>query len=122
MTHYEVLVCASQLRWGFPPTEPHGVLAQGTVVLAQQHKEDRHQHKESHHQQHLQKSSYTSTGLRTHASHHVSERESLNTTLYYEDIPRYIPDFGLELDREAQLQKLACVSFPSTTVPHVDSP
>ncbi|KAF9228098.1 hypothetical protein BS17DRAFT_692358 [Gyrodon lividus] len=43
MAKYEVLVCASQLRWGFPTVEHNGVLAQGTVILAQQHKEDHHQ-------------------------------------------------------------------------------
>ncbi|KAF9234592.1 hypothetical protein BU15DRAFT_52475 [Melanogaster broomeanus] len=66
MTKYEVLVCASQLRWGFSPMEPNGV------------------------------------------AHSATEVESLNTTLYYEDIPRYIPDdLVIEPAREEELKKLA---------------
>ncbi|KAG6330684.1 hypothetical protein ID866_8402 [Astraeus odoratus] len=41
VSKYEVLVCASLLRWGFPSLETNNVLQQGTVVLAQQH---RHEH------------------------------------------------------------------------------
>jgi len=37
IANYEVLVCASQLRWGFPSPGSECALAQGTVVLAQQH-------------------------------------------------------------------------------------
>ncbi|KIJ61245.1 hypothetical protein HYDPIDRAFT_31547 [Hydnomerulius pinastri MD-312] len=93
MTKYEVLVCASQLRWGFPSHEPNGVLAQGTVILAQQYKEDHHH----------QRPGFAN-------ARNPTEVESLNTTLYHSDIPRYIPDgFVLEPppDREAGLRKLA---------------
>lgn len=36
---YEVLVCASQLRWGLTTYEPVGPLNQGTVILAQHNQE-----------------------------------------------------------------------------------
>lgn len=36
---YEVLVCASQLRWGLATYESVGSLSQGTVVLAQQNQQ-----------------------------------------------------------------------------------
>ena len=63
MTKYEVLVCASLLRWGFTPLEANDVLHQGTVVLAQQHRVK-------------------------HSNVHV---ESFNTNLRSTDILRYIP-------------------------------
>ncbi|KAG8215207.1 hypothetical protein J3R82DRAFT_8748 [Butyriboletus roseoflavus] len=86
ITNYEVLVCASQLRWGFPTAEPEGVFAQGTVVLAQQG---------------TTRTSYRSK-LRS------TEVDQLNTTLVEADIPRYIPDaFNILSDREAGLRKLA---------------
>ncbi|KAH7882190.1 hypothetical protein F5I97DRAFT_1931907 [Phlebopus sp. FC_14] len=93
MHRYEVLVFASQLRWGFPPQEPNGVLAQGTVILAQQHKYDPLAHR-------------TLTGTPLHSA---SLAESLNTTLHSHDISRYIPDgFVFEQpDREAGLRRLA---------------
>lgn len=83
-----MLVCASQLRWGFAPVEPEGSLAQGTVVLAQQR---------------VAKSPFRSK-LRD------AEVELLNTTLVESDIPRFIPE-GVIIDREAGLRRLACVSF-----------
>ncbi|KAI9453806.1 hypothetical protein HD554DRAFT_513636 [Boletus coccyginus] len=85
IANYEVLVCASQLRWGFsPPVEHDGVLTQGTVVLAQQH------------------------GTRTsHKSkHHHGEVGVFNTTLVESDILRFIPDF-CDADREASLKRWA---------------
>lgn len=57
-------MCASQLRWGFAPLEANGVLHQGTVVLAQQHR-------------------------LKHSNVHV---ESFNTNLRSTDILRYVPD------------------------------
>jgi len=83
IANYEVLVCASQLRWGFaPPVEPEGALVQGTVVLAQQR---------------TQRSS-----LRTKHT----EVDMFNTTLVESDIPRFIPEC-VDLDREAGLRRLA---------------
>ena len=35
VNHYEILVCASQLRWGLTSYELAGCLNQGTVILAQ---------------------------------------------------------------------------------------
>ena len=85
-----MLVCASQLRWGFPPAELEGVLAQGTVVLAQQR---------------TTKTSYRSNVRST-------EVDQVNTTLVETDIPRYIPDgFNVLSDREIALKRLACVSL-----------
>lgn len=107
MAKYEVLVCASQLRWSFPPQEANGVLAQGTVILAQQYKEEHHQTQ--------QRSSYLKT--QTQSTRSLTEYESLNTTLYYGDIPRYIPDSYVPeppVDREAGLRRLAYVSFLSS--------
>lgn len=84
IANYEVLVCASQLRWGFSPPESEAGLTQGTVVLAQQ----RHRSK-----------------------HHHTEVDVFNTTLVESDIPRYLPDiFDVRPDREAGLRRLACVS------------
>ncbi|KAG8215215.1 hypothetical protein J3R82DRAFT_8758 [Butyriboletus roseoflavus] len=86
ISHYEVLVCASQLRWGFPAAEPEGVLAQGTVIFAQQR---------------TTRTSYRSKSRST-------EVDQLNTTLVEADIPRYIPDaFNISSDREAGLRRLA---------------
>lgn len=39
ITKYEVLVCASQIRWGLATYESVGSLSQGTVVLAQQNQQ-----------------------------------------------------------------------------------
>ncbi|KAJ8584027.1 hypothetical protein M405DRAFT_747710, partial [Rhizopogon salebrosus TDB-379] len=36
---YEVLVCASQLRWGLTSSEPAGSLSPGTLILAQQNRQ-----------------------------------------------------------------------------------
>lgn len=64
MPKYEILVCASLLRWGFAPLEANGVLHKGTVVLAQQRRSN-------------------------HSNVHV---ESFNTNLRPTDILRYVPD------------------------------
>ena len=40
--HYEILVCASQLRWGLASYESAGCLNQGTVILAQQNQQSQH--------------------------------------------------------------------------------
>ncbi|KAG6374071.1 hypothetical protein JVT61DRAFT_4712 [Boletus reticuloceps] len=82
IANYEVLVCASQLRWGFaPPAESEGALVQGTVVLAQQR---------------AQRSL-----LRTKLHH--TEVDVFNTTLVESDIPRFIPEC-VDVDREAGLR------------------
>ena len=89
ITNYEVLVCASQLRWGFAPIEPERGLVQGTIVLAQQHGSS---HRSGH-------------------QHRHGEVDQFNTTLVETDIPRFIPDiFDVRPDREAGLKRLACVS------------
>ncbi|KAI9463132.1 hypothetical protein HD554DRAFT_1415686 [Boletus coccyginus] len=84
ISNYEVLVCASQLRWGFSPAvEAEGVLTQGTVVLAQQR-----------------------ATRSSHESKLHGEADLFNTTLVESDIPRFIPDFS-DIDREASLERLA---------------
>ncbi|KAF8438544.1 hypothetical protein L210DRAFT_3404116 [Boletus edulis BED1] len=84
IANYEVLVCASQLRWGFaPPAESEGALVQGTVVLAQQRAQR----------------SLLRTKLHT-------EVDVFNTTLVESDIPRFIPEC-VDVDREAGLRRLA---------------
>jgi Mg-chelatase subunit ChlD len=82
IANYEVLVCASQLRWGFsPPVDAENVLTQGTVVLAQQ---------------------------RARSTYRSKEVDVFNTTLVESDIPRYLPDiFDVLSDREAGLRRLA---------------
>jgi len=86
INNYEVLVCASQLRWSFPPAETETIVTQGTVVLAQQ--------------------STTRTSLRSKIRE--TEVDIINTTLVESDIPRFIPE-GLNLvpDREIGLRRLA---------------
>jgi hypothetical protein len=90
IANYEVLVCASQLRWGFSPAQPEAGLTQGTVVLAQQR-------------------------VSSHRSkHNHTEVDVFNTTLVESDIPRFIPDiFDVRPDREAGLKRLACVFLNS---------
>ncbi|KAL4067140.1 hypothetical protein V8B97DRAFT_971872 [Scleroderma yunnanense] len=70
VSKYEVLTCASLLRWGFTPLEANGVLQQGTVVLAQQHRQNQ-------------------SSERILYSH--AHAESFNTNIRSADIPRYIP-------------------------------
>ncbi|KAG9311421.1 hypothetical protein JVU11DRAFT_8534 [Chiua virens] len=80
--NYEVLVCASQLRWGFPSSEQAAPVSQGTVVLAQQRTK-------------------TLFGSKL-------DVDQFNTTLVEADIPRFIPTrFEGGGDREAGLRRLA---------------
>jgi len=90
IVNYEILVCASQLRWGFPAAGSETLLTQGTVVLAQQ-------------QQRTQKQGHKSR-LRD------TEVDVLNVTLVESDIPRYLPDEvaqAINTDRDAALRRLA---------------
>ncbi|KAL4077549.1 hypothetical protein J3A83DRAFT_4046134, partial [Scleroderma citrinum] len=80
VSKYEVLVCAAQLRWGFPALEPNGVLQPGTVVLAQQRRQTQQ--------------------CETYSSVHV---ESFSTTLRSCDVLRYVPP---DRHRDAALKRL----------------
>ncbi|KAI5983892.1 hypothetical protein EDD15DRAFT_1826638 [Pisolithus albus] len=83
VSKYEILTCASLIHWGFPNFELSGVLPRGTVVLAEQHGQE----KPCGHLPHLQ-----------------NQGGHLNTNLRPCDIPRFIPD---DLGRETALKKLA---------------
>lgn len=83
ISKYEVLTCASLIQWGFPNLELSGVLPRGTVVLAQQHEQEK------------------TCG---HVSLPHNHGGRFNTSLRSCDIPRYIPvDHG----REDALKQLA---------------
>ncbi|KAG9311087.1 hypothetical protein JVU11DRAFT_8994 [Chiua virens] len=79
INNYEILVCASQLRWGFNFPEQEGHLSQGTVVLAQQRYRTTHRSK--------------------------FDLDQFNTTLVESDIPRYIPNCFE--DKEVGIRRLA---------------
>jgi hypothetical protein len=88
---YEVLVCASQLRWGLASQDATGSLVPGTVVLARQ-QQGKHEVKR------------TASSLWTRET-----RESTSvfqTTLHVDDIPRFIPSL---LIQEEELRRVACV-------------
>lgn len=88
---YEVLVCASQLRWGLASHDATGSLVPGTVVLARQ-------------QQGRQEVRRT-TSTNNFWSRETRESTSLlQTTLHVEDIPRYIPSPVLQ---EEELRRVA---------------
>ncbi|KAG2143864.1 hypothetical protein BD769DRAFT_1347846, partial [Suillus cothurnatus] len=70
---YEVLVCASELRWGLATYDPVGSLSQGSVILAQQNQQVLH---------------------------------LIETTLFVDDIPRFIPNLA-EMEEGLKLKKLA---------------
>ncbi|KAG1759953.1 hypothetical protein EDD22DRAFT_110045 [Suillus occidentalis] len=86
---YEVLVCASQLRWGLASQDATGSLVPGTVVLARQ-QQGKHEVKR------------TASSLWTRET-----RESTSvfqTTLHVDDIPRFIPSL---LIQEEELRRVA---------------
>jgi hypothetical protein len=88
---YEVLVCASQLRWGLASQDATGSLVPGTVVLARQ-QQGKHEVKR------------TASSL---WSRETRESTSVfQTTLHVDDIPRFIPSL---LIQEEELRRVACV-------------
>lgn len=92
---YEVLVCASQLRWGLASQDATGSLVPGTVVLARQ-------------QQGRQEIRRTASTLWSRESRETREtRETtsvLQTTLHVDDIPRFIPPLVIQ---EEELRRVA---------------
>ncbi|KAG1740160.1 uncharacterized protein EDB91DRAFT_1248481 [Suillus paluster] len=88
---YEVLVCASQLRWGLASQDATGSLVPGTVVLARQQQG----------RQELRRATTTNSSW----SHETRESTSfLQTTLHVNDIPRFIPSLLLQ---EEELRRVA---------------
>ncbi|KAG1816351.1 uncharacterized protein BJ212DRAFT_1480799 [Suillus subaureus] len=92
---YEVLVCASQLRWGLASQDATGSLVPGTVVLARQ-------------QQGRQELKRTASSVWSRETRETREsREStsvLQTTFHVDEIPRFNPSF---LIQEEELRRVA---------------
>jgi len=92
---YEVLVCASQLRWGLASQDATGSLVPGTVVLARQQ------------QQGIQELKRTTSTLWSRESRETRESTSvvqLQTTLHVDEIPRFNPSL---LIQEEELRRVA---------------
>lgn len=134
---YEVLVCASQLRWGLATYESVGSLSQGTVILAQQNQQHQSQRgsaawtaQAGGFTQHggtpggfvaqpgapagfVAHTGYTNvreaTSTRESKSIHSSRETSsvVSTTLCVNDIPRFIPNLATSPRVEESLKKLA---------------
>jgi len=117
INHYEILVCASQLRWGLASYESAGCLNQGTVILAQQNQQSQHGTAvwaAQRGQGGLNSQARIGSGLNTQAGYsggystqtsysgvqevttstHSSFATSgfIGTTLFTTDIPRFIPN------------------------------
>lgn len=92
---YEVLVCASQLRWGLASQDATGSLVPGTVVLARQ-------------QQGRQELKRTASSLWSRETRETREtREStsvIQTTFHVDEIPRFNPSL---LIQEEELRRVA---------------
>ncbi|KAG1720398.1 hypothetical protein EDB19DRAFT_2029883 [Suillus lakei] len=86
---YEVLVCASQLRWGLASQDATGSLVPGTVILARQ-QQGRHE---------VRRTASTLWSRETRES-----TSALQTTLHVDDIPRFIPSL---LIQEEELRRVA---------------
>lgn len=135
---YEVLVCASQLRWGLASQDATGTLTQGTVILARQQQggQELGQTTSGNFGQDLGRTkpgifgqllSHTKTGNsgqglgRSNTGSFSSSRETreshsmsfLETTLRVDDIPRFNPRDSPQVQEE-QLRRVACV----LTVPY----
>ncbi|KAG1774755.1 hypothetical protein EV702DRAFT_484134 [Suillus placidus] len=87
--HYEVLVCASQLRWGLASQDATGSLVPGTVVLARQ-QQGKHE---------LKRTASNSWSRETRESTSI-----LQTTLHVDDIPRFSASL---LSQEEELRRVA---------------
>ncbi|OJA20950.1 hypothetical protein AZE42_03499 [Rhizopogon vesiculosus] len=100
---YEVLVCASQLRWGLPSHDAVGTLVPGTVILArQQHSGQELSHTKSVSFGH--EFGRTKTGNSSWSREARESTSSFETTLRVEDIPRFIPDPKI---KEEELRRVA---------------
>ncbi|KAG2363589.1 hypothetical protein BDR07DRAFT_1483563 [Suillus spraguei] len=92
---YEVLVCASQLRWGLASQDATGSLTPGTVVLARQ-------------QQRRQELKRTTSNLWSRETREstsvVQTTTTLQTTLHVDDIPRFAPSLMIQ---EEALRRVA---------------
>ncbi|KAJ8595014.1 hypothetical protein M405DRAFT_929826 [Rhizopogon salebrosus TDB-379] len=85
---YEVLVCASQLRWGLASYESVGYLSQGTVILAQQNQLLLQS----------QQGSAQAGGL-------TLRETSIGTRLSVNDIPRFMPTLAVVPSVDGELKK-----------------
>jgi hypothetical protein len=103
---YEVLVCASQLRWGLPSQDAIGTLLPGTVILGRQQQSGQ----ELNRTKSLVGMGHELGRARTGSSSWSREtRESTSlfeTTLRVDDIPRFMPPSQLQ---EEQLRRVAYV-------------
>lgn len=105
---YEVLVCASQLRWGLPPQDAIGTLVPGTVILGRQ----QHGGQELNRTKSLVGLGHELGRAKTGNSswsRETRERESTSffeTTLHVDDIPRFMPPSQVQ---EEQLRRVAYV-------------
>src|SRR5882757_5884603 len=125
--HYEVLVCASQLRWGLSSFESAGSLSQGTVILAQQNQQLA-QSQQGSAAWNSQAGGFSPRGLsggfttqtgfsnvrsatnvretrNTYNSHETST--FIGTTLSVNDIPRFIPNMSVVPPVDDRMKKLA---------------
>ncbi|KAG2072049.1 hypothetical protein BDR04DRAFT_1097325 [Suillus decipiens] len=92
---YEVLVCASQLRWGLASQDATGHLIPGTVVLARQQQR----------KQELKRTTSNLWSRETRESTSVLQNTTtLQTTLHVDDIPRFAPSL---LIQEEELRRVA---------------
>jgi hypothetical protein len=89
---YEVLVCASQLRWGLASQDATGSLVPGTVVLARQQ------------QQGIQELKRTTSTLWSRETRESTSVVQLQTTLHVDEIPRFNPSL---LIQEEELRRVA---------------
>jgi hypothetical protein len=89
---YEVLVCASQLRWGLASQDVTGSLVPGTVVLARQQ------------QQGIQELKRTTSTLWSRETRESTSVVQLQTTLHVDEIPRFNPSL---LIQEEELRRVA---------------
>lgn len=93
---YEVLVCASQLRWGLASQDATGSLAQGTVVLARQQQG----------RQELKRTASNLWSRETRETRESTVTSVVQTALQVDDIPRFAPSL---LIQEEELRRVACV-------------
>ncbi|KAG1894940.1 uncharacterized protein F5891DRAFT_700820 [Suillus fuscotomentosus] len=91
---YEVLVCASQLRWGLASQDATGSLAQGTVVLARQQQG----------RQELKRTASNLWSRETRETRESTVTSVVQTALQVDDIPRFAPSL---LIQEEELRRVA---------------
>jgi len=109
---YEVLVCASQLRWGLPSQDAIGTLVPGTVILGRQQQSGQELNRTKSlvglgHELGRAKISSSSWSRETRETRETRESTSFfETTLRVDDIPRFMPPSQVQ---EEQLRRVAYV-------------